>query len=506
MSPGDIAMSHGDFAKAESLYAAESKSGPDADRAHAALIRAQLRQSQIADAEKDAVAWSTAQPTNSWALVALSEVRWRQARADEAIQIVDKVRSSDYCNPQAHADLATIYTMRGLYASASRELTVAHNFDPIDAEIAGDWLRLQPRSVELAEVTRTLDLSTSLSDDERKSLERRKQRLSQPPASGCHLASPVASTSIPFHAIQDGPEAPTYWGLEVALNGRQRRLQIDTGASGLVLNKAAAAALHLEPEHTFKSWGLGDDPDVQSFVANVKSIKIGGLEFQDCDVQVLSKGADDGDGLIGGDVFSRFLLTLDFPGHTLKLDPLPARPDDAASNTALSLETGVSSDRGTPEDAYRDPTMKSWSGVWRADHELLIPVRLNEKGPWKLFIIDTGSSLDLISPQAAQEVGKVSKGADIDIRGISGNVKKEYTTGPMKLYFGGLIAPNNGMIALDTSRLGRDAGVEISGFIGAPTLHQLTVSIDYRDNLIHFAYDPKRLSRCVDGIKMADCY
>ena len=506
MSPGDIAMSHANYASAEALYAGERNSGPDADRTHAALIRAQLRQSKIADAEKDAVAWSTAQPDNSWALVALAELRWRQGRTDDAIQTLDSVRSNDYCNPQAHADLATVYRMRGLYASANRELTTARHLDPIDDDIESDWMRLQSRAVQLAEVTQYLDRSAFLSADERKSLTRWKDRLAEPPASGCHLANSVTSTSIPFHGIQDGPNAPTYWGLEVSLNGAKRRLQIDTGASGLVLNKAAAAALHLERERTIKTWGIGDDPDVDSYIANVKTIKIGGLEFENCDVQVVSKGADDGDGLIGGDVFSQFLLTLDFPGHILKLDPLPVRPGETADTSAPSLETGVSSDSGTPEDAYRDPSMKNWSGVWRSGHDLIIPVRLNEKGPWKLFIIDTGSQLDLISPDAAREVGKVSKGADVDITGISGKVKKEYTTGPMKLYFGGLVAPNSGLVAIDTSRLGKDAGVEISGFIGAPTLHQLTFSIDYRDNLVHFTFDPKRLTRCVDGIKMADCY
>jgi tetratricopeptide (TPR) repeat protein len=506
MSPGDIAMSHSNYAKAEALYSDESKSGPDADRTHASLIRAQIRQSKVADAEQNAVAWSTAQPSNSWALVALAEVRWRQGRTDDAIQTLDSIRTNDYCNAQAHADLATVYRMRGLYASANRELNSARHLDPIDDDIESEWMRMQPRSVQLAEVTTYLDRSSFLSADERKSLTRWKDQLAQPPASGCHLVTAVTSTSIPFHGIQDGPAAPTYWGLEVTLNGKQRRLQIDTGASGLVLNKAAAAALHLEPEQKFKSWGIGDDHDVDTYIANVKSIKIGGLEFQDCDVQVLSKGADDGDGLIGGDVFSQFLLTLDFPGHMLKLDPLPARPDETVDKSAPSLQTGVSSDSGEPEDAYRDPAMKSWSGIWRSGHSLIIPVRLNDKGPQKLFIVDTGSQMDLISPDAAREVGKVFKGADFDIQGISGNVKKEYTTGPMKLYFGGLVAPNHGMIAIDTSRLGRDAGVEISGFIGAPTLHQLTVSIDYRDNLMHLTFDPKRLSHCVEGIKMADCY
>jgi hypothetical protein len=34
--------------------------------------------------------------------------------------------------------------------------------------------------------------------------------------------------------------------------------------------------------------------------------------------------------------------------------------------------------------------------------------------------------------------------------------------------------------------------MEISGFIGVTTLGQLTLTIDYRDGLVKFAYDPKR--------------
>jgi len=34
--------------------------------------------------------------------------------------------------------------------------------------------------------------------------------------------------------------------------------------------------------------------------------------------------------------------------------------------------------------------------------------------------------------------------------------------------------------------------VNISGFIGFVTLRELVISIDYRDNLIHVVYDPKK--------------
>jgi predicted aspartyl protease len=151
--------------------------------------------------------------------------------------------------------------------------------------------------------------------------------------------------------------------------------------------------------------------------------------------------------------------------------------------------------------------MKDWERVLRSGHDLIVPVALNSaSGPWRLFILDTGASMDLISPDVAREVGKVSNGSWVNVTGISGEVRKTWTTGPMKLYFANLVAPNQGMIAIDTSNLARASGTQISGLIGAPTLHQLTFSIDYRDNLVHFTFDPKRISHCVDGLKMVDCY
>jgi hypothetical protein len=51
------------------------------------------------------------------------------------------------------------------------------------------------------------------------------------------------------------------------------------------------------------------------------------------------------------------------------------------------------------------------------------------------------------------------------------------------------------MSAIDTSDISKRAGVEIAGFIGFPTLRELVITIDYRDNLVHVVYDPKRGSQ-----------
>ena len=327
----------------------------------------------------------------------------------------------------------------------------------------------------------------------------------------------VEKTTIPYRVIQDGPSAPVYWGLDVSFNGKNRRLEIDTGAHGLVLTRSAATALHLVPATHDKTWGIGDEGKVDSYIANVASIKIGGLEFQNCDVDVLGKNLTSmqaQDGLIGGDVFSNFLLTLDFPGKSLKLDPLPPLPGVTASTETLTLATGADATTQTldaaPRDRYIDPSMKDWTKIFRSGHDLIIPVQLND-GPWRLFIIDTGSSLNLISNEAAREVAKVSSGSSIQLYGLSGEVKKLYTTGPLTLVFGKMRQAASGMTAMDTGYLGEETGVEIAGFLGAPTLHQLTVKIDYRDDLVDFSFDPKRIQRCgssmnATGSIMADCY
>jgi hypothetical protein len=48
------------------------------------------------------------------------------------------------------------------------------------------------------------------------------------------------------------------------------------------------------------------------------------------------------------------------------------------------------------------------------------------------------------------------------------------------------------MTAIETTEASRWAGMAISGFIGYPTLREVVVSIDYRDNLVKVVYNPKR--------------
>ena len=58
----------------------------------------------------------------------------------------------------------------------------------------------------------------------------------------------------------------------------------------------------------------------EAYTAYADSIRIGDSEFQNCDVEVVDSRYMLGtDGLIGMDVFSKFLVTLDYPGRKLLL-------------------------------------------------------------------------------------------------------------------------------------------------------------------------------------------
>jgi predicted aspartyl protease len=328
----------------------------------------------------------------------------------------------------------------------------------------------------------------------------------------------VASTSIPFHAIRDRPSSEgeasnVEWGLVVSFNGKSRRLELDTGAHGLLLTRGAAASLGLPVESHTEAEGIGDNGTVPTSIAKVKDLKIGGLEFQDCAVAVLEKDLrvrngvysydmmEGQDGLIGGDVFQDFLLTLDFPGHVVKLDPLPQAPGNNLNPASDAIQTGVDTN-ATFHDRYIDPSMSSWSKVFRAGHMLILPVRLNQ-GPIGLFVVDTGADVPLITPQAARALGHLEKGGG-EIVGISGAAKQVYTTGPLTLDFAGLRQPSPGMVATESFLGG--SPVELSGLLGQVTLRQLTIGIDYRDQLMKFTYDPNRITHCAQGMSLDDCY
>jgi hypothetical protein len=64
---------------------------------------------------------------------------------------------------------------------------------------------------------------------------------------------------------------------------------------------------------------------------------------------------------------------------------------------------------------------------------------------------------------------------------------------PATLAFGHLRQSNLGIITFDLSKVSGQTGTEVSGFLGFEMLRKLELKLDYRDGLVDFEFDPKRV-------------
>jgi predicted aspartyl protease len=536
-SDADKALLAADYAKAAGLYQAALQGHPGDAVFTAGLVHALLHEQKVQEAA-DAVQAALAAAPGSAALISLrGEIEYRQGTPWLAAQSAVEANKLDPCNPRNHLLLADLERINSLYASQKNEIETAYRLDPSDPEIRAEWISTLPLARKIAEDEAYLAVPEGLDQENLKywklGLENMKRRLAEP-HKNCRLVSSVTSTEMPFITLMRDAMHARGFGLDVKLNGHDTHLQIDTGAAGLVVSRSIAEHAGLKPFSQTEMGGIGDQGSKNGYTAYADSIRVGNLEFQNCAVWVLDSHSVVGvDGLIGMDVFSRFLVTLDFPMRKLLLGPLPKRPGDETA-TPLALNTSESdmedsaapaedesqpvsgkdsvlaTDKDSvksastdthaaktptkkaargPRDRYIAPEMKDYTAAYRVGHMLLLPTALNSDN-LKLFIVDTGAMSTSISPQAAREVTEVADRGNAHVEGISGAVNNVFTADKVTFKFAHISDETHNVFSFDTSQISKGLGMEVSGFLGATTLGHLTIHIDYRDGLMKFDYDP----------------
>lgn len=534
-SEADKALRAADYAKAESLYIDVVAAHPGDVDATTGLVHAFLREQKFKSAQeviKDAFDAGSAAGSASGAanapaaasdqkLAALLTLRGEvEFRAGEPWLVEPTVVASyklDPCNPRTRLLFARLAYATSRPATARQQIALAHEFDPEDPEIRVAWMNTLPLKEQISAMEAYINSGVIADADklkaQQKNLDFMKKLADEPPRS-CRLASGSAPTEIPLEDLiqeRKGILATTAYALAVDINGRRGLLQMDTGASGLSISKSLADRAGLKSTGTATIRGIGDEGPQHAYRAFADSIKIGGLEFKDCSVIVLEKPLADRDGLIGTDVFGAFLVTIDYPVHRLKLDPLPPHPGQPVP-VAPSLSTASADapepDRDAPAsgtvvadapsppklrflDRYIAPEMKDYVPIFRVGHDLIIPGSLHPPDV-KLFILDTGSWSTTVSPEVAREITKVDLNTNVTIAGLNGKVEHGYVAEMLDLKFGGLSKHELGVPAISMEPQSSGAGMEIAGLIGADILEELTIHIDYRDGLVKFEYDPKR--------------
>ena len=512
----------GQFDNALAKYQAYLTAHPRSPDAYAGLIHVYLKQKRIDEAAQTADLGLTKTDSHRL-LVAQAEVWFRQGRITDAETAWVKILNSGYPEARAYLGLARVRDAIGNYRSAKFMIDKAHSLDPEDPDIQEEWIGTLSRAERIQYLESALAGDNNWDADERADnasyLKYLKERAKEHP-SPCRLVSKVTHTETGLVRLLSDPKHLRGYGLTVALNGHKNSFMLDTGASGLLVSRWVAEHAGISKITETKVMGMGEKGRRDAYIGIADSIKIGDLEFQNCPVEVMeSRSVADEDGLIGADIFESFLVDIDFPNEKLKLSELPLRPGEAAPVPKLkSSSDDDDSDEGSDEsksdskanansdsksddakapasdgafDRYISPEMQNYTRIFRFGHDLLVPTTIG-KVPAKLFLLDTGSLTNFISPAAAREVTKVHGDYDTVVKGISGRVDKVYSANKAVLSFGHLRQENQDMIALDTKSISDSVGTEVSGFLGFVMLRFLDIKIDYRDDLVDFGYDAKR--------------
>jgi TonB family protein len=437
---------NGRFDEAAKKYQHLLEAHPKLADAYAGLARVCVKQRRLQEAH-DTISKGLTLADSTPIHVALGELLFREGKLPEAENEWLNVLNTDPTNARAHLGLAWISTATTQYKQARAEIDKARALDPNDLDIQAFWTRsLMPSGQTTCRVS----------------------------------ADPVPVERDLLILSDDRPNGTRGYGLAVALNGQNARLQLDTGSHGIIIDRKLAQKAGLTRMSDTKVGGFGDRDKSTGYFAIASSIKLGVLEFRDCTVTVIDKRSVLGqDGLIGTDVFDQYLINLDFPNKKLRLGNLPKRPDEDLGRLGYLSTTH----RFRPADFSF-----SFTPVYRFGHLLLLPTQVGDSPDERLFAIDTGAPRNVFSVSAARQISSVQENSRVEIKGLSGSVRKVYDAEKTALHFANVQQYADKETALNLEGMSDEVGTEVSGVLGVLNLRTLDVILDYRDGFVAFDF------------------
>lgn len=481
----------GKFDEAAAAYnAIIASNSADAALAYTGLARVYLKQEKTSDAFAAASKAVALTPGKTPAITALGEVYFRQGKLKEAEDsFVNPLKACDI-DARSYLGLSKISRATSNHKRGKDFVTRAYKLDPADPDIQRAYMGTLNRG-ELLKFLRDY-LSHESNDDaeHRKDLEHELVVLENEGGESrhtCHLASKLTSTQTKLETLMDGPNRIRGFAMKVKVNGATGRLLLDTGAGGITIDKKIAERAGVKKIVEAEARGVGDKGAAPGYLGFADSIQIGDLQFEDCYVDVVNRNSVvDDDGLIGADVFGSYLVDIDFRAAKFKLTPLPPYPDEAPAEATLDS-------RPAPglhlHDRYIAPEMKDYTPIFRFGHMLLIPTTVNDSTSM-LFLIDTGAFDNMITPEAARQVTKISRDPYAQVKGLNGEVKDVYRANKADLKFAHFKQDREDLTTFGLDHISNSIGTEVSGILGFRMLFVLDIKIDYRDGLVDFTYAP----------------
>ncbi|HET9837795.1 MAG TPA: aspartyl protease family protein, partial [Candidatus Angelobacter sp.] len=413
-------MKKKEFLEATAAYRAILEKNPASADAHAGLVRSLLGTHKIDDAREASAKALIAVPASALVHAAAGDVAFRVGRFSDAENEYRAAVKLDGGCARAQFGMGRMYEMVSMNKRAKDAYTRAHQLDSEDAQVADKWIETLPYK-EALETVKKGEHPGSYDADRIAILERIVDKKpwslnGEPKPTEIKLQPYGRELTGVYDINRNGPmNISKGYGVQVKFNDRAgATLLLDTGAGGITIGRKLAEKAGVVRIANAKIGGIGDQGSVDSYVAWVDKINIGNVEFHNCLIVVSSKSdvADEA-GLLGPDVFEKYLITLDFHEQKMLLAPLPKNPAAASEDERF-------------QDRYIAPEMQGFTRFYAFGHDIVVPVVVNDKAMGN-FILDTGADLNTLSPKFAAQVTKATADDDYRMKGVSGKVETVLT-------------------------------------------------------------------------------
>lgn len=463
------------YKSAAELYAKIVETDPSESSAYYGLVRSLLEDHRSHEAYKVAAEALQKSPQAPSVQTAAGLAAYRSGDLAKAEEYFHAALRLDPGYPGALQGLASIHRIISRFKTARDLQLAAYRKSPGDPELMiayANTLKGAKHIAALQEVLASLDPD---SEEARRVAAHIANDLAVGDRKLSRLTSPYEKNKIKLYLIRDSPAKVRGVGLQVQFNQHQNvRMMLDTGASGISVSPKIAerAGLEILGDKSTDTKGIGDARPQASYRYIASQVRIGDTAFADYPISVFRAAQSaDFDGLIGADVFRAFIVTLDFPKLELWLDPRPDGPHPASDQ---------------PADAGSAPGA-GFQRVFRFGDHLVIPTFIN-KGRSSLFLIDSGSSANMIDTAIARESSGLYSDGRTTVTGVQGKVNDIHRADRVSLTFAGFRQENPSLIAISLEKMSDSMGVAFGGILGMPVLSQLAFTIDYQEGTVRFEH------------------
>ena len=391
----------------------------------------------------------------------LGESHFHQAHFEDAEAAWSRALDLEPGNAVAHLGLGRLASMRSDSDSAAKHYSRAYQAAPRNPDVVLAFAgAVQNREARRTLLQNFLTLAGT-AGGRRQELEDVTAQIRLDEKLGARepgvLRSPYESYRIPLSGSHQQGLI-----LRARINGgRELRLLVDSGATGIVLNKAAG--LHLDYEYVAPGalTGFGSDAPSGANLVLVASFKTGKLQLANLVIEVAdSELIRDADGAIGLDVFKDFLIRVDPRSRLLELTPFSGSDVSSVSPDCVQ--------------------------AYRIGHLLLVRGAVNGKAAG-YFVLDTGSPTTMLSPNVLSAVSLPGEGGrSMVVAGAQGSQRVAMPLTPVRLTLGARHALEFDYAMFDTRDLSVRSGVDISGAIGFSMLRNFSLTVNYRNGTVAF--------------------